>query len=140
MRLPRWLHPIIVLVLLAVAAPHAAAQDKLPAKMSGKWNGTFPGKGTPFGGSWSVVIDRQNPDGTIEGKATWGGGQYCVMDNEPFTGKFDGAELTIVAQWRDKIPNAQCGKANMVLKKKGDDFDGAIPGSRFRYLLTLSPS
>jgi hypothetical protein len=127
-------------VLLAGAGPNATAQDKLPVKMSGKWNGTFPGKGTPFGGNWSIVIDRQNPDGTIEGKATWGGGQYCFMDNEPLSGKFDGTQLTLVAQWRDKVANAQCGKATMVLKKKGDGFEGGIPGSRFNYQLTLNPS
>jgi hypothetical protein len=133
MHLTRWLRPVMLLVLLAVAgpyAPFAAAQDKLPAKLAGKWSGTTPGKGTPFGGTWSVVIDKQNPDGTIEGKATWGGGQFCLMDNEPVTGKFDGNELTLVAQWRDKIPNANCGKATMVLKKKGNDFEGGIPGSR----------
>jgi hypothetical protein len=142
MRLPRWLHPVIVLVLLAIAGPYAAAQDKLPAKMSGKWNGTFPGKGTPFGGTWSVAIDSQEPDGSVAGKVSWAGAPHCIMDNEPFTGKFDGTQLTIVTQFRDKGPNAQCGKAHMVLKKKaaGNEFEGGMPASRYNYKLTLRPS
>ena len=136
----RCLRPVLVLALLAGGAPDVAAQDKLPAKMSGKWNGTAPGKGTPFGGNWSVAIDKEDQDGSIEGKATWEG-RICAMDDEPITGKFDGNQLTIVAQFRDKIPNAQCGKVNLVLKKKGaSDFEGTIPGSRFNYQLTLGPS
>jgi hypothetical protein len=139
MRAVRWLQPVIVLALLAGVAPDVAAQDKLPAKMSGTWNGTTPGKGTPFGGAWSVVIDKQSPDGSIEGKATWDG-RFCAMESEPITGMFDGTQLTIVAQFRDKIPNSQCGKVNLVLKKKGASFEGTIPGSRFNYQLTLGPS
>jgi hypothetical protein len=51
------------------------------------------------------------------------------------------AQLTIVAQFRDKMPNAQCPKANLVLKKgSGNEFEGTISGSRFNYQLTLGPS
>ena len=141
MRALRWLQPVIALALLAGVAADVSAQDKLPAKMSGKWSGTTPGKGTPFGGAWSVVIDKQGPDGSIEGKVTWEG-RICAMDNEPITGKLDGSQLTIVAQFRDKMPNAGCQKANLVLKKKGtgNDFEGTIPGSQFNYQLTLGPS
>ena len=73
MRALRPLRPLIILALVAGAAPDLAAQDKLPAKMAGKWSGTTPGKGTPFGGNWAVVIDKQE-GGSIEGKATWEGG------------------------------------------------------------------
>ena len=137
-----WLRIAILLGVIAVIAPDAAAQDKLPAAMAGTWNGTAPSRGTPFGGAWSVLIEKQDPDGSIEGKATWGGGQFCAMENEPITGKFDGTQLTIAAQFRDKVPNAKCGKANMVLKKKGagNAFEGEIPGSQFRYVLTLGPA
>jgi hypothetical protein len=40
------------------------------------------------------------------------------------------------------VPNAKCGKANIVLNKKGagNAFEGEIPGSQFRYMLTLGPS
>lgn len=71
---------------------------------------------------------------------TWEG-RICAMDAEPFSGKFDGTQLTIVAQFRDKMPNAQCPKSSFVLKKSsGNQFEGTIPGSRFNYRLTLSPS
>ena len=103
---------------------------------------TGPNGASSFGGTWSVVIDKQNPDGTIEGKATWAGARYCTMENEPFTGRFDGTELTIVAQFRDKLPNGGCVKANLVLKRTGagNEFEGEIPGSRDKYRLTLGPS
>ncbi|HTO47652.1 MAG TPA: hypothetical protein VML91_08420 [Burkholderiales bacterium] len=146
MRAFLWLQPAIVCGLLAGVAPDLAAQDKLPQAMSGKWNGiSRQGQAgqTTFGGTWSVVIDKQNPDGTIEGKATWVGARYCTMENEPFTGKFDGTRLTIVAQFRNKIPNGGCDlKANMVLKKTAGakEFEGTIPNSRDQYRLTLGPS
>ena len=145
MRALLWFQPAIVCALLAGVAPDEAAQDKLPQAMSGKWTGVArQGQAgqTTFGGTWSVVIDKQNPDGTIEGKATWAGARACTMDNEPFTGRFDGTQLTIVAPFRDKIPNARCGKARLVLKKTGagNDFEGDIPASQDKYRLTLGPS
>jgi len=140
------LQSAIVLALLAGIAPDLPAQEKLPQAMSGNWSGIFrpnqTGQSTG-GGTWSVVIDKQNPDGTIEGKATWAGARYCTMDNEPFTGKFDGTQLTIVAQFRNKIPNGGCDvKATMVLKKTGSgkEFEGTIPSSRDQYRLMLGPS
>ena len=64
------------------------------------------------------------------------------MDNEPFTGKFDGTQLTIVAHFRDNYPNAGCGRTNLVLKKTGNgtEFEGRIPTSNNEYHLTLRPS
>ena len=145
MRALHWLQPVILCALLGGIAPDLAAQDKLPTAMSGSWSGVSrAGQAgqTAFGGTWSVVIDKQNPDGTIAGKATWGGGRICTMDNEPFTGRFDGTQLTIVAQFHDKIPNAGCGKARLVLNKAGDGkgFEGTIPASKDQYRLTLGPS
>ena len=146
MRALLWLQPAIVCAVLAGIAPNIAAQDKLPQAMSGEWSGVFRpnqvGQSTG-GGTWSVVIDKQNADGTIEGKATWAGARYCTMDNEHFTGRFDGTPLTIVAQFRNKIPNGGCDlKATMVLKKTGSgkEFEGTIPNSRDRYRLTLRAS
>jgi len=140
MRTVRPLSTLVTVVLFAGAAAGAAAQDKLPAKMSGTYSGTTPGRGAPFGGNWSVVIDKQEADGSVAGKATWEGRQ-CTMDGEPFTGRFDGTELTIVAQFRDKMPNAQCPKARLVLKKgSGNEFEGTIPGSNLNYRLMLKPS
>jgi hypothetical protein len=131
---------LIAIIVLAVSPSVPLAQDKLPAKMSGTYNGTTPGRGTPFGGNWSVVIDKQEADGSVTGRATWEGRQ-CVMDGEPFTGRLEGTELTIIAQFRDKMPNAQCPKARLVLKKgSGNDFEGTIPGSPLNYRLTLRPS
>lgn len=145
MRATSLLQSAIVLALLAGVAPDLPAQEKLPQAMAGKWSGVSrqgqAGQST-FGGTWSVVIDKQNPDGTIAGKATWLGSRSCTMDNEPFTGNFDGTQLTIVAPFRDKIPNARCGKARLVLKRTGagNDFEGDIPGSQDKYRLTLGPS
>lgn len=139
MHVLRWIRFAVVLALLAGGLPHAAAQDQLPAKMAGKWNGTTPGKGTPFGGDWSVVIEKQE-GGAVEGKVTWVG-RFCAIENEPFTGKFDGTTLTLAVEFRDRMPNAGCGKASLVLKKgSGSEFEGTIPGSRFNYQLTLKPS
>jgi len=143
MRVPRWVHPVIVLVLLAGAAPELAAQDKLPAAMAGHWSGIArvpPGQDQPISGNWSVAIDKQNPDGSIEAKATWSGFRNCEMNNEPLSGRFDGTELRLEGIFRDKFPNAGCGKANFVLKKSGAGFEGEIPGSRLRIKVTLSPS
>ena len=142
MRLPRWLHPLIVLALLAVAAPYAAAQDKLPAKMVGNWSGItrIKTQDQPISGNWSVVIDKQNPDGTVEAKATWSGFRSCEMNDEPMSGKFDGNELRLEGMFRDKYPNAKCGKAVFVLRKSGPGFEGEIPASRQQIKLTLKPS
>lgn len=139
MPVPRLLHLAAAFVLLAIAAPYATAQDKLPAKMAGTWNGTTPGKGTPFGGDWSVVVEKQE-GGAVEGKVSWVG-RVCAIDNEPFTGKFDGTTLTMAVEFRERTPNAGCGKATLVLKKgSGNELEGTIPGSRFNYRLTLKPS
>ena len=144
MRTLLWLQPAIVCAVLAGVAPDLLAQDKLPQAMSGTWSGVSRagqvGQAT-FGGTWSVVIDKQNPDGTIAGKATWEGARACALDNDPITGTFDGTQLTIVAPFRDKIPNAGCGKARLVLKRvgAGNQFEGTIPASKDQYRLTLAP-
>lgn len=109
----RWIRFAFVLALLVGGLPHAAAQDGLPAKMAGTWNGITPGKGTPFGGDWSVVVEKQEGGG-VEGKVNWVG-RFCAIENEPFTGKFDGTTLTLAVQLpADAQAVLTCGAASPV--------------------------
>jgi hypothetical protein len=127
---------------LALLPIFPAAQEPLPKAMAGTWTGTFIGKGgNPLsaGGTWTVVVEKQNPDGSIEGKVSWSGGRFCAMDNEPMTGRFDGSELTMKATFRNMMPNAGCTATTFVLKKgAGGKFEGGIPGASAQYRLTLA--
>jgi hypothetical protein len=87
----------------------------------------------------SVVIDKQNPDGSIAGRIT-ASGQFCAMQDEPMTGRFDGNVLTMDATYRALVPQASCGKARFVLKRSGAGFEGEIPGSPLRTKVSLAPS
>ena len=86
----------------------------------------------------SVTIDKQNPDGSIEGKMT-ASGQFCAMNDEPMTGRFDGTVLTLQASYRPLAPQASCGRATFVLKRSGSGFEGEVPGSRLRLKVSLAP-
>jgi hypothetical protein len=117
----------------------AAAQTELPKAMSGTWSATSD-RNVPFNGTMSVVIETQNPDGSITGRMT-ASGQYCGMKDEPMTGRFDGSVLTLTATWRALMPQATCaGRATFVLKRSGTGFDGEIPGSKLRTKVSLAPS
>ena len=97
-----------------------AAQDKLPAAMSGRWIG-MGGEGAKQGGripidfAWSIKIARQNPNGTIEGTLSYGGPQ-CSAKDAPMTGTFDGTELKLTAQLEPKV---QCGVQTFRMRKAG---------------------
>jgi len=97
-----------------------AAQDKLPAAMSGRWIG-MGGEGAKQGGripidfAWSIKIARQNPNGTIEGTLSYGGPQ-CSAKDAPMTGTFDGTELKLTAQIEPKV---QCGVQTFRMRKAG---------------------
>jgi hypothetical protein len=125
-------------LLLVAAAGVAVAQTGLPKAMSGTWSGLSE-RNTPLNGTMSVVIDQQNPDGTIAGRITTSG-QMCAMKDEPMTGRFDGTVLRMAATYRALVPQASCGKATFVLKRSGTGFEGEIPGSRLRTKVSLAPS
>jgi hypothetical protein len=130
----------IVLAALAGTAQDLAAQGKLPEKMTGTWASNAPTQGGArgaVGGTWSVLIAEQKPDGSIAGKATWEGGRLCAMNDEPMTGRFDGTELRMAVTFQNKFPNAGCSKANLVLRKagEGNTFEGELRGSGIRMTL-----
>jgi len=132
---------LLMVGLFGIAAS-LTAQEQLPKAMSGSWTGTFIGKGgnpVDSGGTWSVVVDKQDPDGSIEGKMTFSG-RFCAMDNAPMTGKFDGSELTMKAAFKDQMPNAGCREGNFMLRKvAGNKFEGTILSTSAKYRLTLGP-
>ena len=134
----------VFLLSLLGASAIVVAQQTLPATMTGTWYATnvqaSSGRYNPTGGTWSVVIDKQNPDGSIAGKMTWSGSRLCDASNEPITGRYEGTQLTIRATLRDKFANAGCGRVTFVLKKNGTDFEGEIPGSSSGTKVTLKPS
>jgi hypothetical protein len=133
------MHEGFLCLLLVAAAGVAAAQAELPKAMNGTWS-SISDRNVPFNGTMSVVIDTQNPDGTIAGRMTTSG-QYCGMKDEPMTGRFDGTVLTLTATYRALTPQATCtGRATFVLKRSGAGFDGEIPGSRLRTKVSLAPS
>lgn len=137
------LYRAALMVALFGIATSLVAQEQLPKAMSGNWTGTFIGKGgnpVDAGGTWSVVVDKQNADGSIEGKMTFSG-RFCAMDNAPMTGKYDGNELTMKATFKDQMPNGGCREAGFILKKiAGNRFEGTIPSTSAKYRLTLGPS
>jgi hypothetical protein len=115
------------LLLLALCAAvgvlpfiQAAAQEPLPAAMSGRWIG-MGGQGAKAGGmmpidfAWSVKITKQNPDGTIEGTLSYAGPQ-CSAKDAPMTGKYVGKQLQMTVQLE---PKAQCGVVNFRMQKAG---------------------
>jgi len=134
---------VFLLGLLGTSMVVVAQQD-LPNAMAGTWHTTnaeaASGRYNPYGGTWSVVIDKQNPDGSIAGKMTWVGGRTCEASNDPITGRYDGIQLTIRGTLRNKFPNAGCGRVRFVLKKTGSGFEGEIPGSAPRFIVTLKAS
>ena len=129
---------VVVSLLLAAVAQAASAQTELPKAMAGTWSGVSE-RNTPLNGTMAVVIDQQNPDGSITGRITTSG-QMCAMKDEPMTGRFDGTTLTMDATYRALVPQASCGKARFVLKRSGAGFEGEIPGSRLRTKVSLAPS
>jgi hypothetical protein len=117
------------------------AQEQLPKMLDGTWNGVGMGSNrNRFSGSMSVTIEKQNPDGSIEGKWTILGHKQCEAIDETIAGQFDGQVLTLQGPWRDKFPNAGCGPPKFVLKKSADGrFEGGIPGHNNQIKASLAP-
>ena len=103
-------------VIGSLSFTQTAAQEQLPAAMSGRWLGMGQKGGKiPIDFAWSVAITKQSPDGSIEGTMSYAGPQ-CSAKNAPMTGTFDGTELKVTAELQ---PKAQCGKQTFRLKKAG---------------------
>lgn len=116
------------------------AQEQLPKKLDGVWSGIGSGsQHNSFGGPMSVMIEKQNPDGSIEGKMSFRG-VNCEMNDDPIIGKFDGQILTLQITFRDRFPRAGCGRATFILKKGADGkFEGEIPGNINQIKARLAP-
>lgn len=125
-------------VLLGLATS-GVAQTELPKSMKGSWSGVGERGIVPINGTLSMVVDKQNADGSIEGRMSASGTQ-CGMKDEPVTGRLDGDVLTLHATWRPLVPQASCAKTTFVLKRTGSGFEGEIPGSRFKIKAALGPS
>ena len=127
--------PLIFVVCLAVvstAIPTAVyAADSLPPSMSGRWFGSGQ-TGQQRNFEVAIVIEKQSPDGSVEGKLTrWGNG--CGAKDEPFKGTFDGAVLKFKSMSRanvnSRLPNGVCGEDEYVLKLNADG-KSALPARR----------
>jgi hypothetical protein len=139
MRIRSLAQRIVLLFLLLGLAASGIAQSELPKSMKGSWSGLSERGNVPLNGTLSVVIDKQNADGSIEGRMG-GSSNQCEMKDEPMTGRFDGSVLTLQATWRPLVPQATyCSKATYVLKKTGSGFEGGIPGSRLQIKASLAP-
>jgi hypothetical protein len=119
--------------LVASTAPHAGAQgsDALPPALSGRWTVVPPGGRTQID-HWSLKLDGPGVPGPVAGKIDWRG-RGCGAKDEPFTGTWDGAELSFAFKARPDV-NTQlvgatyCGEGltRIVLRRKPGtrDFDG----------------
>ncbi len=93
------------------------AEDPLPTSMNGRWVGTSSksvGK-APIDIAWSVMVAKQNPDGSFEGTVTYQGTR-CSAKDAPMKGTFNGEELVIKTELE---PKAQCGSVTYRMKKAG---------------------
>ncbi len=112
---------IVAAVLLAPATT-VSAQESLPKALKGEWT-------SPYVAEWSVRITKQNPDGSIEGTASYYG-KLCGARDAPMTGTFDG---TTPVTRTDLDPKPACGKAVFRLKKGGSKhwFEGKSQSSGY---------
>jgi hypothetical protein len=116
------------------------AQERLPKTLAGEWRGiNIASRHNEIGGPMSVTIEKQNPDGSIEGKITFQT-KACEVSDDPVTGKFDGQVLTLQIAFRERFPSAHCGRPQLILKKGADGrFEGEIPGSAIQLKASLAP-
>ena len=128
----------IIAILTVSTALHA--QEQLPKTLDGTWSGRFGPRHLPFSGPMSVTIEKQNSDGSIEGKMTFLGGRNCEANDTPINGQFDGQTLSLQVTFRNKFQNAGCGSTTFIIKKGADGhFDGGIPGNVDEFKVSLAP-
>jgi hypothetical protein len=130
----------LFLAILAVSTG-LLAQEQLPKRLEGDWQGvSTDSRHNQLGGSISVTIEKQNSNGSIEGKMTYQGAKRCEATDGPMTGQYDGQVLTLHVTLNDKFPNAGCGRLRFVLRRNADGrFDGEVPGSNSQIKASLSP-
>ena len=129
--------------LAMLAAPTVLfAQDQLPKKLEGSWDGVATGRGAGahVGGPMSVTIEKQNPDGSVEGKLTFSG-RFCAANDTPMTGRLEGEVLTLQVSLQSMMPNAGCSQSTKFVLHRGTDgaFVGEIPGSSQQIKVKLAP-
>ena len=111
----------VVMGLACCILSNAYAEDRLPSD--------FTGSGTVSTGRttvtrWSIVIDSQEPDGTIKGKMNWSG-RVCFAKDLPFTGSYRDGTLEFSAPETDP----KCGAWTAKLKRMSPNeysFEGAL--------------
>ena len=137
----RWLMWLLAGVAWIVSS--AFAQEQLPRNLEGSWTGHGHAKSSrpvAVGGALSVVIEKQNSNGAIEGKMAYSGSSLCELIDDPITGTFDGTVLTIHVTFRNKFANAGCGPSSFVMNKNADgSFTGEIPNSPSGIKAKLAP-
>jgi hypothetical protein len=108
----------------------AQAADPLPGALNGNWMGTGTGGGQ---NNYEVklVIDKQSPDGAVEGRITrWGRG--CGAQNEPFKGTYDGTTFKFTSPARanvnTRVMGGDCKEDEWILKRASDgkSFEGTM--------------
>jgi hypothetical protein len=118
-------------ITLAAATGLAYAADPLPPTLNGHWfNNQGSGRNSQSNYEVKLVIEKQAADGTIEGKFTrWG--NNCGAKDEPFTGKYDGKELSFHSTVHPnvntrKMNGGPCGAEEYVLTRStdGKTFEG----------------
>ena len=105
------------------------AAEALPKSMSGRWAVTTP-RGE-VSNTWSIIIDKQDGKGAIEGRVTHYG-ITCGAKDEPMSGTFDGSVLILQSRLRPDVYSARAGgncgsgKITWTLRKREgrDDFEG----------------
>ena len=126
----------VVAAAVSVAAS-VVAQEQLPKNLEGDWRITSTHGGQDSGRLYAS-IEKQNPDGTIEGKMTYSGNRFCEFDDGPMTGKIEGNVLTLRVMLRNKFANAGCGETIFVMNKgSGGEFNGE--GNPDRIKVRLGP-
>ncbi len=103
--------PIMVGVLVFASMLDANAADPLPGSMSGRYSGVGSRGSVSY--EVSVVIEKQDPDGTVEGKLTRFG-YRCGAKGEPFKGTWDGTQFRFTSMGR---ANVNTGMAAEIAEK-----------------------
>jgi hypothetical protein len=138
---------LVLFALMIAVGSHTLAAEPLPKSMSGQW--FLARVRGQVSGDWSVVIDKQDDKGAIEGRLTHHGFN-CGAKDEPMTGSFDGSVLRLVSKLRANVnvknPGRDCGsgKTTWTLnRQKNGSFEGEGlwegGGPTFSFMVDLKP-
>ena len=106
-------------VIATVGSPVAHAQhDELPPSITGRWTALAPG-GRTFVDQWQVAVDRPGSPGLVKGAFTWRA-PSCGALSEPFTGQWNGTELSFSVTLRPNVNTVNrdrdCGDGRLLVK------------------------